>query len=319
MSFRRRPGPVTGAGLAVGAAAATILVIATLAGHLTGRQDAPPQPSASKDSSRRPTLGPVRVAVPPEWRRLPVSAARITGIEKQPTEVFDRTPGLSARAVLTVASPGSPISPSLLPKALQDAAERPPGRPTTVRLDRQRAWMYHAVPVRRSNETMEITVLPTTAGLVAIACIEPPGLAFAAAGGCASELGLTLQRGKALRPTDDLGFRLRLGGVVADLDRERVADRASLRRSRTPRAQASAARQLAAAHARAAGALAPFARSDATAKVVASLRAASGGYKALSRSATAYDRAAFAQARRAIDESDRRLTLTLGAFTGGDA
>jgi len=247
-----------------------------------------------------------------------VSAARITGIENQPTEVFDRTPGLSARAVLTVASPGSPISPSLLPKALRDAADRPPGRPTTVRLSGQRAWLYHAVPVRRSNETMELTVLPTTAGLVAIACLAPR-LAFAAAGGCASELELTLQRGRALRPTDELGFRLQLRGVAADLDRERVADRASLRRSRTPRAQASAARQLAAAHARAAEALAPFARSDAAARVVASLRAASGGYEALSRSATADDRAAFAQARRAIDESDRRLTLTLGAFTGGDA
>jgi hypothetical protein len=73
---------------------------------------------------------------------------------------------------------------------------------------------------------------------------------------------------------------------------------------------------LAAAHARAAGALAPFARSGATAEVVASLRAASGGYEALSKSALADDRAAFAHARRAIHESDRRLTLKLGAFTG---
>jgi hypothetical protein len=87
-----------------------------------------------------------------------------------------------------------------------------------------------------------------------------------------------------------------------------VKQRATLSQVRTPRAQARAARRLAVQHAWAARALAPFVGSDATATVVDSLREASRGYEALSRSANARDRAAFARASRAVDEADGRLT-----------
>jgi len=173
--------------------------------------------------------------------------------------------------------------------------------------------MYIAVPLRRRDETMEITVLPTTAGVVTIACIAPT-LAFSGAAGCASGLGVSLQRARAMRPTPDLGFRLRLGTLGGRLDRERVAQRATLSRVRRPRAQARAARRLAMRHAQAARALAPFVRSGMSAKVVASLREASRGYDELSRSATAHDSAAFAVASRAIDEADDRLGGAWGAI-----
>jgi len=285
--------------------AAAILLVAALAGHWAagGNGEQRPRPGAP---GRAPALGPLRIAPPTEWRRLPASAAGIKGIDKLPTQVFDRASGLSSRAVLTFAPLDATATASLLPKPLQDAAARPLGRPRAVRLDGRRAWLYFAVPVRRTSETMEITVLPTTAGVLAIACVAPT-LAFSAAAGCASALDLTLQRARALRPTDDLGFRVRLGAIAGRLDRERVERRAALSRVRTRRAQGRAAHRLAVGHERAARSLAPFVAGDTTAEVVASLRDASRGYDDLERSAAADDRAAFSRASRAIDAADDRL------------
>jgi hypothetical protein len=311
MKSGRRSGAVSTASLAVGAAAAAIVGLSALGGRWAAGDDAAPH-SRIEGSLREPALGPVQLAVPPEWRRLPARAAGIAGIEKLPTQVFDRASGLSARTVVAVAPLESTASPSLIPEPLQAAAARPPGRPRAVRLDGRPAWTYVAAPVRRGDEMMEVTVLPTTAGVVAIACIAPT-LALSAAADCASELELTFRRARAIRPAPDLGFRFRIGTIARRLDRERVEQRATLARVRTPRAQARAAHRLAVQHAGAARALAPFARSDTTVRVVASLREASRGYEQLSRSATADDRAAFALASRAIDEADDRLTEAWGA------
>ena len=163
---------------------------------------------------------------------------------------------------------------------------------------------------------MEITVLPTTAGVLAIACLAPR-FTFSAAAGCETALRLTLNRARALVPAHDLGFKLRLGDVARRLDQVRVEQRVTLRRARTPRAQALTARRLAAAHAQAARALAPLARRGTTARVVALLRRSSSAYGKLSRSATTKDRATFVLASRAIDEADDRLTLTLRALDRG--
>lgn len=305
MTPERRSGAGSAASLAVGAVLAAVLVLAALAGRWAARDSALPR-SRTWASEQAPALGPLRIAAPPPWRRLPASAAGFKGIDKLPTQVFDRASGLSSRAVITVASVDSTASPSLIPKPLHDAAARPFGRPRAVRLDGRRAWLYLAVPIRSADETMEITVLPTTAGVVAIACVAPT-LAFSGAAGCASALDLTLQRARALRPTADLGFRFRLGAIAGRFDRERVEHRAMLSRARTPRAQARAAHRLAVGHERAARALAPLVGTDTTAEVVASLRDASRRYEDLKRSAAADDRAAFSLAARAIEAADHRL------------
>jgi hypothetical protein len=68
---------------------------------------------------------------------------------------------------------------------------------------------------------------------------------------------------------------------------------------------------VAVAHARAARALAPFARGGEATEVVALLRASSREYDALARSVAAQDRGAFERASREIDEADDRLALRL--------
>jgi len=286
--------------------------LAALAGQWVARQSAA-QPSRFEASTRAPALGPVDVAFPSEWRRLPAKAAGLAGIERQPTLVFEQARGLPALAVLTVASLKSVDSPSLLPEPLRGGARIPLGPPRMVRRDGRRAWTYTAVPVPRGRQMMDITVLPTTAGIVTVACMAPE-LTFSVAAGCESRLRLTLRSAQAIRPTRDLGFRLRLGDVVKHLDLARVQQRARLLRARTSKAQARAALRLATAHARAARALAPLVATGASAEMVALLRESSRGYQRLSNSATAQDGEAFALAARAVDEADRRLGATYGAF-----
>ena len=315
MTGGHRPGSVSVGILAIATtiAVASVLGLAAFAGQWTARRGAA-HPSRGEPAARVHALGPLRVTVPTEWRELPVRAAGLRGIEPQSALVFDPAPGLSARAVLMLKSLESGTSPSLLPTPLVDATRSSPGPPRVVRLDGRRAWMYTAVPAKRAPDTMDITVLPTTAGVMSVVCVAPR-LAFAAAVSCASDLRIALDGARPLRPTIDLAFRLRLREVAPGLDGERVTQRLALSRARTPVAQARAARRLAAVHARAAGSLAPFARGGAATELVALLRNASREYDAMASSVVARDRGAYARASRAIDDADHRLThrIELGA------
>jgi hypothetical protein len=297
--------------IATAIAVAALLGLAALAGQWSARRGAA-HSSRGETAARMHALGPLRVTVPSEWRQLPVHAAGLRGTEPKSTLVFDTAPGLSARAVLMLESLASVIPPSLLPTPLLDAAGSSPGRPRAVRLDGRRSWMYTAVPARRTADTMDITVLPTTAGVMSVACAAPR-LAFAGAVSCASDLRIVLDGARALRPTIDLAFRLRLPEVAPRLDSERVTQRMALSRARTPAAQARAARRLAAAHARAAGSLAPLARGGAATELVALLRESSREYDALARSVAARDRGAYERASRAIDDADDRLAHRIGS------
>jgi len=252
----------------------------------------------------------VRVVVPSDWRRLPASASRIPALETTPVLVFDPAPGLSARALLMVAPLGAAASPSLMPRALLDAAAQPPGRPAASRLDGRRAWSYTRVPIRRGDEAMDVTVLPTTAGVIAVACLGAGG-SSPFASDCASAVRLRLAGERALAPSRDLPFRLRLPRVLERLDRHRVPARASLRSARSPGGQARKASRLATAHAEAARELSPVASTPPAARAVRELRRSAGAYQELAAAATAGDRRAFAVAARDVDRADARLARAL--------
>jgi hypothetical protein len=201
-------------------------------------------------------VGPVTVTVPGGWRLAgPRAASRLTFAI-----------GRGEHAALTLARPAAR---SLLPARGPRRAAWLAGHP---------AWRYGRV-----------TLLPTTAGVLALACDR-----------CAE--GVTGVSGAiALAPSPDLAFRLRLPGVLARLDGERVSARAALRRARTRRAQASAARALAAAYRRATGVLEPLA-GPAQRPVVAALTGLAGAYDRLAR---ADSPARYAAARGAVAAAER--------------
>src|SRR5204862_6188157 len=94
----------------------------------------------------------------------------------------------------------------------------------------------------------DVTLLPSGAGVLALACRACSGAVTHAAFADAA----------ALVPAPDLAWRLRLPAVLAQLDAARRSGRLALRRAGSPAAQAVAARGLAAADLAAAPALRPF-------------------------------------------------------------
>ncbi len=123
------------------------------------------------------------------------------------------------------------------------------------------------------RRTAEVTLVPTTAGVLTVACLSDSADASGAAG-CASQIGgLRLNAGDWVKPSADVAARAAAPAVLRQLDGARLEARAALGRAATPGGQQRAARRLAAVHARAASALSPYA-GGAAGPVVAALRAA---------------------------------------------
>ena len=145
---------------------------------------------------------------------------------------------------------------------------------------------------------LEVTVAPTTGGMLAVACAAPPASWNAALGCEAGVRAITSAGSEALAPAADLAFRQAAGPVLRMLDGERVAGRRALA------TRLSAAAALADAHRAAAAELEPFVVPGPPADVVAALRDAARGYDALRRRSAAAAR--FIAARRAIAARRRR-------------
>jgi hypothetical protein len=211
-------------------------------------------------------VGSVTLTVPGSWRLVgPRQAAGLTFAI-----------GRRERATVTLAPPAAR---SLLPAAVPAGGPRRP-----VRLAGHPAWRYGRV-----------TVLPTDAGVLALAC-----------GDCAA--GVTgLSGATALALSPDLAFRLRLPAVLRRLDRARVSGRATLRRAAGTSAQSAAARALAAAHRRATEALRPLA-GPAQRPLVSALAAIAAAYDRL---ADAGSSESYAGARDAVATAERRAAPLL--------
>jgi hypothetical protein len=253
--------------------------------------------------------GPVELVVPTEWSvrsRLPVE-----GLRPERTTVLAPTAGVPAYVVVTVEKVDHP---SLVPAALRAVTLRPVPEPVRTTVLERPAWGYGELPIK-GNRLMDVTVVPSTVGVLAIACIAPRQW-WSAATGCAGGLrAMRLPDGAWLRPSPDVAFYARLPMVVRRLDRERSLGRAGLRRARTPEAQSVQARRLGLAYERAASALAPYAGpGEGATRVIAALRRSARAHRRLAGAAASGSPRRYARARQAIDGLDARLA---GAFERG--
>jgi hypothetical protein len=287
------------------------VALAALAGQWVGGEGAE-RPQAARLAAPPVVLGPARVVVPSDWRPLPLNAAGVESARSELALAFDTAPGLPVRAVLVAGGDPSAVSRSLVPQTLRDAVAREPRSPRPGRLDGYRTWTYSGVPLRSGDGSMDITVLPTTAGVLAVSCAGPR-YALPVSTGCASTVRVSLAGASAIPPREDLAFRLRLDDVLQPLDGVRVARRAMLRQADEPAAQRLAAGRLARAHGRAASALAPLSAEGPSAQLVAALRGSRRAYGALG--AAADDRAAFMRAARSVEAADARLARSLAALS----
>ena len=226
-----------------------------------------------------------------------VGADSVPGLPVDGAAVLAPAPGLVGRALL-VSGPAADAS--LIPASLRDELPAALPAPRRAALGGLPAWTYG--PLHDEGRMVEVTVAPTTAGVLALAC-SAPAASWSASLDCANGVH-AVAGGEALAPAGDLGFRLAAGPVLRALDAERVSGRARLSTRRPAIATA-----LAEDHRAAAAALDPFAAAGDPAAAVSALRDAARGYDALA--AAGRDRTRFVAARAQVSRSDAALAAAL--------
>jgi len=294
----RRPSGAIVAGVAA-------LALAVAGGWWLGGASHSPAPVVAPDTVA--AVGDLRLELEAGW----VAAEAAPGPRVDGGQAYAPVPGLSARALL-VSGPAADAS--LVPAALRaELPERLPA-PRRASLAGLTAWSYG--PFRAKRRVVEVTVVPTTSGVLALTCSAPPA-SWSVALDCADGVhAITSAKAQALAPTADLGFRQGAGPALATLDDRRVAGRRRLAHSRRPGARAAAATALATSHRTAADDLAPLAAPGASADVVAALRGAARGYDALAAAARRKHRQRFIAARAAVARSDAALAGALRRLRG---
>ena len=287
------------------AGAVLLVVLAGLAGWI-GRSATTPTRSAPSAPPRSVSLGAVTLAAPATWTTARRPVAGLEDLGRQ-TAAFAPVPGLSARAVVTLA----PFDDhTLLPAPLRAfAGDSAPRRATLAGLP---AWAYRPRQLGKGR-TAQVTVAATTAGSLAVVCLAPEAI-WSGAARCAEGLtAASLTGATPLVPSATLAFRRHLTPVLSHLGTRRAELRGRLHAAETRRGQARFAERLARANARAATALAPRAASAETRQVVHVLRGARSAYGRLAVAARRGWPARYRYARAGVLQHARALARAVAA------
>ena len=202
-------------------AGATALVLAAAGGWWLGgasREQAPPPAREAVVA-----VGAFELGLESTW----VSAASVPGLPVAGAEVLAPAPGLAERALLVT---GPAADATLIPSALRSELPVSLPKPRRAALAGLPAWTYG--PLRDEGRTLEVTVAPTTAGILALACSATSWSAWVDCGDGVH--AVATGEAKALAPTAELAFLQAAGPVLGTLDAERVSGRARLT-TRAPR------------------------------------------------------------------------------------
>lgn len=221
---------------------------------------------------------------------------------------FSPAPGLRARALVAFTQPDDP---SLVPVALRARLQDPLPAPRRTRLGGAPAWTYLERRLA-DGRLMDVTVAPTTLGVLTVACTAPER-EWSAGRGCAAGVRkVSIGDARPLAPADDLALRARAPAVIERLNERRTELRRRLARATTVGGQARFATRLSRAYARAASELAGVApAAGEPAGVVALLTRASGAYDRLAVAARARWPKRHRMARKAVKKTDRALRRAL--------
>jgi hypothetical protein len=283
--------------------------IAGVAGALLGVSLAAEGPDASRSRAVAPepriglASGVARIALPAGWEPLR-RRSTLPGLTDA-TAVR----GVHAEAALDIRAPEDA---SLLPAALASGQTLPAPRPR--RLDARIAWRYDLAGAEPGS-TLVALVLPTTGGVVTIACAAPAAELERAAGECEQAVrAVRLDDAWALVPRPDTAAAIVLPHAIAQLNRRRRSERRRLAATWSPVRRSAAARRLGAAYAATAERLRPLAAGDAL-PVTAKLAALAREHRALASASLRRDADAAARAGATIERDERRLDALLAAVT----
>jgi hypothetical protein len=280
---------------------------AALAGWGVARALRSPSPSAA-GASPTVTLGFGRLKVPPTWTAITPARAGIPGLDSASTRAFRIDDGLGQHAFVTLAPPADRW---LIPSSLRPALRPPFGAPVPAFLAGHPAWSYSNIATARPNVVMELTVVPTTAGVLAVACTSP---LVAAPSECDRDVEqIFVSAARVLRPTADMAFRLALSPVLTRLQDDRAALEPNLNAARDAGAQAQALQAFGEAYAAAARRLDSLApRSGRAATLVASLHDAARAYRAAGMAASVGAFGNYFVARAAVMAAESKVATALG-------
>ncbi len=269
------------------------LAVACVAGWWLGGVTAAPE----RVDAAQPivAVGDMKLELPAAW----APARPASGADAPGTATFALAPGLPGRVTVVA---GAPADASLIPAALRTQLPELLPPPRRARLAGLPAWTYG--PIRDDKRVIQVTLTPTTAGVLAVSCSASPET-WSAVLGCEAGVGsIASSAGAALTPAPDLAFRQRVPAAVRTLDGKRVAGRAALARGR----RVAASQSLARAHRAAATTLAPLAVPGPTDATVAALRRVGAAYDALAK---ASGRARYIRARAGVVRSEAALAGAL--------
>jgi hypothetical protein len=258
-------------------------------------------------------VGPAQVKLNGAWERVRSGAPVIPGTDPAQTRAFAPYPGLAAFAVLTTGRAGDA---SLVPEGIRAALPRAPGEPRATRVGGHAAWVYRSLPAGGRGLVMDLYVLPSSAGTIAVACVASR-LSRSAIFDCGQKVeGVTVPGGDVLPVGADVAFLQHLPTVLPQFDRSRVRGRAALKRAKTRAGQAAAARSLARTHRTAAASLARFgAKGHPSGRAVQAIARARDAYAALAGAAANDRPGRYRAARLSVRRADAALRRALAALS----
>jgi hypothetical protein len=207
-----------------------------------------------------------------------------------------------------------PEDASLLPSAVVASAGAAP-EPELLRVAGRTAWGYE-LPRPAPDKRLVALSLPTTGGVVTIACQAADPAMDGVATECARALGaVRLDGARALPPAPETAAGMVLPQVVDALNRQRRSWRRALAGTRSPGGRDAAARHLADAYDDAQGRLRPLAAGDAL-RLTAQLSELARAHRTLAAASLRRDAPAALRAGSAIGAGERALGPLLRAVSG---
>jgi hypothetical protein len=274
-------------------------VLAAVAGVLAGGSGSKGKAAAAFTNSA--SAGPLELAFPAGWQRM-AAPPQIPGLAfANPLVLAPPSPPGARLDAGTVAAGG----PTLLPAALLALLPAPPGPGAPVRIGGLQALRYRGLTPRGLAGPLTVYVVPTTQGVLTLACAPGSATATAFAAQCdqvvatAKVVGATpFPLGPS--PTYAAALRTALAGLAA----ARRPAEARLAAATSAGAQASADRDLSAAYTRASRQVAAASGNPlvtaAGGQVSAALAAIARAYQSSAAAAVRVDQAGYAAGGRAV-------------------
>jgi hypothetical protein len=290
-------------------AGAVAIVLAAVIGAIAGGSGSSGTKTAPYVSSA--SAGPIELSFPDTWERGGATAA-IPGLTLSEPIALEPVAGQAASSLQAGTTDAGGAT--LLPASFTALVSGGLPKPTQVKLGGVDALRYANVSVRGMSAPLTVYTVPTTEGVVTIACSGPPAAVETAT--CQRIAGTLHLMGATAYPLGpDAAYAATLSHTFSTLSSARSSAESALASAKTPSAQAKAATQLAGLYAAAAHALGALHLSPAIAptndQIAAALTALSTAYTHAAHAASRQDSGGYKLAATAVGRDSAQLASAL--------